>query len=115
MCAITKRRSFFRAIESNGFDSDVPMNPMKNNKGLNGTLNGTSKSFRYMRRQPTIVQYDQDDLHFAARGGADNNNGAGSARGSMGSPAMTRGRTVGGTPGEADMEIMVEGTNILNV
>lgn len=33
-----------------------------------------SKSFRYMRRQPTMVQYDPDDLH-EARNEANNNNG----------------------------------------
>jgi hypothetical protein len=43
---------------------DLEEGKLHNHPPRSNTIN--SKSFRYMRRQPTIVQYDQDDLSEAA-------------------------------------------------
>ena len=44
--------------------------------GLPGS-GGNTKSFRYMRRQPTIVQYDLDDLNSANNNNNNDNGGTG--------------------------------------
>lgn len=49
--------TLFRARESYGFDS-VPSRSMR----AGGGANPTNKSFKYMRRTPTIVQYDTEEL-----------------------------------------------------
>ena len=53
------REERLRARESYDLEEGKPVKLMKTN-----TIN--SKSFRYMRRQPTIVQYDPEDLQDAA-------------------------------------------------
>lgn len=54
------REEKLRARESNGFGS--PSSSVKS-RGAPSTTAGTNKSFRYMRRQPTMVKYDLDELN----------------------------------------------------
>jgi hypothetical protein len=67
MHSITDRNNF-RQRESNGLST--PRSSTKSRHSLTSTAN---KSFRYMRRQPTIVQYDTEERANSFRDSANNN------------------------------------------
>jgi len=86
----------FRARESNGFGTDPSGAPRSSVKS-GASMASANKSFRYMRRQPTIVQYDPEMLLHSAE--SNNNGGGGGVPGLPGVGRDVAGGGVGGGSG----------------
>eukprot|EP00095_Tigriopus_kingsejongensis_P001891 maker-scaffold287_size221780-snap-gene-0.26 protein:Tk01891 transcript:maker-scaffold287_size221780-snap-gene-0.26-mRNA-1 annotation:"nadph oxidase 5-like isoform x5" len=80
------REEKLRARESNGFGSPTPS---VKSRGTPAAPANTNKSFRYMRRQPTMVKYDSDELA-EINSNLNNNNGKFSGGGGVENPAFAR-------------------------